>query len=92
MADFDKLLEEAHRRGIRIINDFVPNHTSEEHPWFVESRASRDNPKRDWFIWRDGRGAKPPNNWTAAPGGRAWRYDERTGQYFYHAFFDFQPI
>jgi len=91
MADFDKLLEEAHRRGIRIINDFVPNHTSEEHPWFVESRASRDNPKRDWFIWRDGRGAKPPNNWTAAPGGRAWRYDERTGQYFYHAFFDFQP-
>ena len=91
MDDFDHMLAEAHRRGIRIINDFVPNHTSEEHPWFVEARASRDNPKRDWFVWGDGRGGKPPNNWQAAPGGPAWRLDEKTGQYFYHAFFDFQP-
>jgi len=91
MADFERLLAEAHRRGIRIINDFVPNHTSDEHPWFVESRASRDNPKRDWYIWRDGKGGREPNNWQAAPGGKAWRFDEKTGQYFYHAFFDFQP-
>ncbi|HPQ69349.1 MAG TPA: alpha-glucosidase [bacterium] len=91
MADFERLLAEAHRRGIRIINDFVPNHTSDEHPWFVESRASRDNPKRDWYIWRDGKGGKEPTNWQAAPGGKAWEFDKQTGQYFYHAFFDFQP-
>jgi alpha-glucosidase len=91
LDDFDRLLEAAHRRGIRVINDFVPNHTSDEHPWFTESRSSRDNPKRDWYIWRDGKDGGPPNNWQAAPGGCAWRKDAATGQYFYHAFFDFQP-
>lgn len=91
MEDFDRLLEEAHRRGIRVIIDFVPNHTSDEHAWFVESRKSRDSDKRDWYIWADGKGSGPPNNWQAAPGGGAWELDERTGQYFYHAFFDFQP-
>ncbi|MDP8221741.1 MAG: alpha-glucosidase [Candidatus Lernaella stagnicola] len=91
MADFDRLLDQAHQRGIRVINDFVPNHTSDEHPWFVESSSSRDNPKRDWFLWSDDKAGGPPNNWQAAPGGPAWRYDERSGQYFYHAFFDFQP-
>ncbi|MFC1889114.1 alpha-glucosidase [Thermodesulfobacteriota bacterium] len=91
MGDFDRLLDEAHQRGIRVIIDFVPNHTSDEHPWFVESRESRDSAKRDWYVWADGKGSGPPNNWQAAPGGGAWQFDERTGQYFYHAFFDFQP-
>ncbi|NLH51078.1 MAG: alpha-glucosidase [Myxococcales bacterium] len=91
LADFDHLLAEAHRRGIKIILDFVPNHTSDEHPWFRESRSSRDNPKRDWYIWADGKNGGPPNNWAAAPGGPAWKYDPPTGQWFYHAFFDFQP-
>jgi len=91
MEDFDRLLSEAHKRGIRVIIDFVPNHTSDEHPWFVESRASLNNPKRNWYIWRDGRGDGLPNNWRAASGGPAWRFDPKSGQYFYHAFFDFQP-
>lgn len=92
MEDFDHLLEEAHKRGIRVILDFVPNHTSDEHPWFVEARKSKDSPKRDWFVWQDPKpGGKPPNSWQAAPGGSGWELDERTGQYFYHAFFDFQP-
>jgi len=91
MEDFDRLLSEAHKRGIKVIIDFVPNHTSDQHPWFVESSASRNNPKRNWYIWRDGRGGGPPNNWRAASGGPAWRLDPKSGQYFYHAFFDFQP-
>ena len=91
MADFDRLVVEAHRRGIRIILDFVPNHTSDQHPWFRESRASRTNPKRDWYIWKDGKGGSEPNNWMSAPGGKAWTLDPATGQYFYHAFFDCQP-
>jgi alpha-glucosidase len=86
MADFDLLLEEAHRRGLRLILDFVPNHTSEQHPWFLESRASRDNAKRDWYIWRD-----QPNNWTSNFGGSAWEFDELTGQYYYHSFLKQQP-
>src|SRR5690606_38232911 len=73
----DRLVAEAHRRGIRIIIDYVPNHTSSEHPWFKESRSSRDNPKRDWYIWQD---AKPdgsaPNNWGSWFGGSAWEWDE----------------
>jgi len=86
MADFDLLLEQVHRRGLRLILDFVPNHTSERHPWFLESRSSRDNPRRDWYIWRD-----QPNNWTSNFGGSAWELDERTGQYYYHSFLKQQP-
>ena len=92
MADFDVLLREAHARGLKVLLDFVPNHTSIEHPWFRESRASRDNPKRDWYIWRDGApGGGPPNNWLSEFGGSAWAYDETTGQYYYHAFLAAQP-
>jgi alpha-glucosidase len=86
LADFDALLVDAHRRGLRMILDFVPNHTSDQHPWFRESRASRDNPRRDWYIWRD-----RPNNWLSNFGGSAWTLDERTGQYYYHAFLEEQP-
>ena len=76
MADFDTLLHEAHARGLKVLLDFVPNHTSIEHPWFRESRASRDNPKRDWYIWRDGApGGGPPNNWLSEFGGSAWAFD-----------------
>ena len=72
---------------MKVILDFVPNHTSDQHPWFVESRSSRDNPKRDWYIWRDpAPDGGPPNNWLSNFGGRAWEFDEATGQYYYHAF------
>ncbi len=91
LEDFDELLEEAHRRGIKVIIDFVPNHTSDEHPWFVESRSSRNNPKRDWYIWQGGRG-EPPNNWESIFGGdSAWEWDEKTGQYYLHTFDVKQP-
>ena len=74
------------------MTDLVLNHTSDEHPWFLESRASRDNPKRDWYVWRDGRApGKPPNRWVSVAEGSPWQYDEATGQYYYHAFLDFQP-
>ncbi len=87
LADFDELLAQAHGRGLRVLLDFVPNHTSCQHPWFVESRSSRNNPKRDWYIWRDpGPGGGPPNNWISDFGGPAWERDETTGQYYYHAF------
>ncbi|MES2220658.1 MAG: alpha-amylase family glycosyl hydrolase, partial [Acidobacteriota bacterium] len=86
MSDFDQLLEQVHRRGLRLILDFVPNHTSDQHPWFLESRSSRDNAKRDWYIWRD-----QPNNWTSNFGGSAWEFDEATGQYYYHSFLKQQP-
>ncbi|HEY6445243.1 MAG TPA: alpha-amylase family glycosyl hydrolase [Acidobacteriaceae bacterium] len=86
MADFDALLAEVHRRGLRLILDFVPNHTSDQHPWFLESRSSRQNPKRDWYLWRD-----QPNNWTSNFGGSAWEFDEKTGQYYYHSFLKQQP-
>jgi alpha-glucosidase len=92
MDDFDRLLDACHRRGLKLILDFVPNHTSDQHPWFMESRSSRTNPKRDWYIWRDpGPGGGPPNNWLSNFGGGAWEYDERTGQYYYHAFLKEQP-
>ena len=87
LAHFDALVEEAHRRGLKVILDFVPNHTSDRHPWFIESRASRDNPKRGWYIWRDlGPDGGPPNNWISNFGGSAWTLDPATGQYYHHAF------
>jgi len=92
MADFDRLLAEAHGRGLKVLLDFVPNHSSDQHPWFTESRSSRDNPKRDWYIWRDpAPGGGPPNNWLSNFGGPGWTFDERTGQYYYHAFLPQQP-
>lgn len=79
LADFDVLIHEAHGRGLRVILDFVPNHTSDRHPWFVESRASRNNPKRDWYIWHDAApGGGPPNNWMSNFGGNAWEWDPAT--------------
>ncbi len=87
LADFDDLLAQAHARRLKILLDFVPNHTSDQHPWFAESRSSRDNPKRDWYIWRDpAPDGGPPNNWISDFGGSAWEWDEATGQYYYHAF------
>jgi alpha-glucosidase len=91
MEDFDRLLEESHRRNIRIIMDMVMNHTSYLHPWFLESASSRENPRRDWYIWRDGRGGKPPNNWRSAFFGSAWEWHEGPGQYYLHSFLKEQP-
>lgn len=92
LADFDALLEALHVRGIKLLLDFVPNHTSCQHPWFVESRASRDNPCRDWYLWADPAGnGGPPNNWLSRFGGSAWAWDENSGQYYYHAFLTEQP-
>lgn len=91
MADFDELLELAHGKGIKIILDMVLNHTSDQHAWFLESRKSKDNPYRDWYIWRDGKGRKPPNNWKSVFGGSAWTYEEQTGQWYYHRFVKEQP-
>jgi alpha-glucosidase len=92
MEDFDRLLAEAHARGLKVILDFVPNHTSDQHPWFLESRSSRDNPKRDWYIWRDpAPDGGPPNNWLANFGGSGWEFDPATGQYYYHGFLREQP-
>lgn len=91
MADFDELLEEVHKRGMKLILDLVINHTSDEHPWFIESRSSSDNPKRDWYIWRDGRDGKEPNNWESIFSGSVWKYDAQTKQYFMHLFSSRQP-
>jgi len=92
LATFDKLVAEAHKRDIKIIIDWVPNHSSDQHPWFIESRSSRDNPKRDWYIWRDPKSdGSPPNNWGSFFGGPAWTFDERTGQYYMHQFVKEQP-
>lgn len=92
LADFDRLLAEAHARGLKVILDFVPNHTSDRHPWFQESRSCRSNPKRNWYIWRDpAPDGGPPNNWLANFGGSGWEYDAATGQYYYHAFLKEQP-
>lgn len=92
LPTFDRLVAEAHRRDIKVIVDFVPNHTSDRHPWFIESRSSRDNPKRDWYIWADARpDGSPPNNWLSNFGGRAWTWDEQTGQYYLHSFLKEQP-
>ncbi|WP_130835664.1 glycoside hydrolase family 13 protein [[Erwinia] mediterraneensis] len=91
MADFDRLLHEVHARGMRLIIDLVVNHTSDEHPWFLESRSAKDHPKRDWYIWRDGKNGAEPNNWESIFKGSAWKKDELTGQYFLHLFSARQP-
>jgi alpha-glucosidase len=92
LADFDRLLSDAHERGLRVIVDWVPNHSSDQHPWFIESRSSRDNPKRDWYIWRDGTPDKTPNNWRRSwiklP---AWTWDEHTQAWYLHLFLPQQP-
>jgi alpha-glucosidase len=92
MAEFDALLADVHGRGMKLLLDYVPNHTSDRHPWFLDSRGSRVSAKRDWYIWRDAApGGGPPNNWRANFGGGAWDWDEQTGQYYYHAFLNQQP-
>ena len=97
LADFDKLVAEAKKRNIRIIMDMVMNHTSDKHTWFVESESSKNNPKRDWYVWRDGKGVGadgkplPPNNWISLFGGSAWEYDAKTKQFYYHEFYKQQP-
>jgi oligo-1,6-glucosidase/alpha-glucosidase len=92
LATFDGLLADVHARGLKLVLDFVPNHSSDRHPWFVESRASRDNRKRDWYIWRDAApDGGPPNNWISDFGGSSWEWDEATAQYYLHAFLKEQP-
>lgn len=91
LDEFRVLLASAHDRGIRVVVDLVLNHTSDRHPWFVESRSSRDNPKRDWYVWQDPRDGGPPNNWMSQFGGSAWELDPATGQYYYHCFLREQP-
>ena len=91
MEDFDRLLAEAHRHHIRIVMDLVVNHTSDEHAWFIESRSSRDNPHRDYYIWKEPKDGKEPNNWGACFGGSAWELDEHTGMYYLHCFSRKQP-
>jgi alpha-glucosidase len=92
LEDFDQLVAEAHGRGLKLILDYVPNHTSEEHRWFIDSRTARDSARRDWYIWRDpAPDGGPPNNWISNFGGSAWEFDEPTGQYYYHAFLKEQP-
>lgn len=91
MADFDHLLDAVHSRGMRLILDLVVNHTSDEHAWFIESRSSKDSPKRDWYVWRDGKEGREPNNWESIFRGSAWKYDDTTGQYFLHLFSTKQP-
>jgi alpha-glucosidase len=97
LADFDRLVHEAAKRHIRILMDMVMNHTSDQHKWFIESRSSRDNPYRDWYMWHDGKGetatspGEPPNNWQSDFGHSAWQWDEKTRQYYYHKFYIQQP-
>ena len=93
LADFDRLLADAHALGMKVLIDWVPNHTSDRHPWFVEARGSRASAKRDWYVWRDGAPGRPPNNWRAAFGerGPAWTWDEATSQWYLHLFLPEQP-
>ncbi len=91
MEDFDRLLMEVHERGMKLIMDLVVNHTSDEHPWFIESKHSEDNPKRDWYIWQDGKNGHEPNNWASIFEGSAWEYDATTNQYYMHVFSRKQP-
>ena len=97
LADFDRLVAEARKRNIRILMDMVMNHTSDQHEWFKQSRLSRTNPYRDWFVWQDGKGetatdvGAPPNNWESLFGHSAWQWDETARQYYYHRFYIQQP-
>lgn len=92
LADFDRMAEEGKKQDIRLILDFVVNHSSDQHPWFIDSKSSRTSAHRDWFIWRDGKGpGQPPNNWISVFGGSAWKLDPTTNQYYYHAFYAEQP-
>jgi len=92
LAGFDRLLAAVHARGLKLLLDFVPNHSSDQHPWFIESRVSRDNPKRDWYIWREpAPDGGPPNNWISDFGGSSWEWDDTTSQYYLHAFLKSQP-
>ena len=91
MEDFDRLLAEAHEKGLRIVMDLVVNHSSDEHPWFIESRKSVDSPYRDYYIWREGKDGNPPNNWGASFRGSAWERCEETGMYYLHTFSKKQP-
>jgi alpha-glucosidase len=92
LDDFDRLIAAAHERNLKLILDYVPNHTSNQHPWFIESRSSRTSPKRNWYIWRDAKpDGSPPSNWLSEFGGSAWTWDEATGQYYYHAYLKEQP-
>ncbi|MEJ2372010.1 MAG: alpha-amylase family glycosyl hydrolase, partial [Gemmatimonadales bacterium] len=92
LSTFDRLVARAHATGLKVIIDFVPNHSSDRHPWFVESRSSREDPRRDWYVWRDPKpDGSPPNNWLSVFGGSAWELDERTGQYYLHSFLKEQP-
>jgi len=91
LADLDRLIQEAGRRGIRVLLDLAINHTSSRHPWFLESRSAASNPKRDWYVWRPARNGRPPNNWQSVFGGRAWTWDAATRQYYHHLFLPEQP-
>src|SRR5215203_5687837 len=92
LHDFDELLTRAHSLGLKVILDLVPNHTSDQHPWFLESRSARNSAKRDWYLWHDGEpNGDPPNNWQSEFGGSAWQYDDSTAQFYYHAFLAAQP-
>jgi len=92
LADFDELLAQAHARDIKIVLDYVPNHTSDKHPWFEESRQNTHNPRRNWYIWRSPKpDGSPPNNWLSSFGGSGWDLDPHTGQYYYHAYLKEQP-
>jgi len=91
LKDFDQLAAEGKKRGIRIIMDFVLNHTSDRHPWFLDSESSRNSSRRDWYVWRDAKNGGPPNNWEALFGGPAWKLDAKTDQYYYHYFYPQQP-
>jgi oligo-1,6-glucosidase len=91
LAEFDALLAKVHDLGMKLVTDLVVNHTSDEHPWFVESRSSRDDPKRNWYIWRDARDGAEPNNWGSLFGGSAWQWEQATEQYYLHVFDRKQP-
>ena len=91
LDDFRMLLDEAYARDIKVMIDLVPCHTSDQHPWFVESRSDRDNPKRDWYVWRDGSDGHEPNNWVSLAGGKSWTFDADSGQYYLHSFLPTQP-
>lgn len=92
LSDMDQLIADGKNKNVRFILDFVMNHTSDQHPWFLESESSRNNPKRDWYVWRDGKGpGVPPNNWDSVFGGPGWKFDPKTGQWYYHFFYAQQP-